>query len=547
MLKVVSDGEEQQISLGTALEDKNETRNEESPSALKNGRVIIERQESIHESSTSTLFASGSLDEYQKCTAVNSVTNTLVACNSLTGAKAALCVLSVSPELPQIPPVLRYRTPTNNGEEVNDVHISPDGQFVVYVTDSGLVILPSFPDGENGSDDRGRRQSIVSTVAPVILKEVPSSIVPAGSEFSKVRFIDSSSLIVAINHPKRAGATLAMFQFAYENEKENATTVSYNTEKPTKNATPSTLKLLKYRSIISKSSVTALDSFIVSNEEQHEEEDDEDEDTAIRPPRVDALTGYVAFATADLSVGAVSLPSLSKVLLDRNAHPFAITSVALSPASGTLLASASAANTVSVHPLMDPIQYALKSQQASKRKMTVLYTLLSAVVLAITAVLLQVIVQYKILGDLVPKAQQTTSFDGLKTSYTPNNSETEEEHISTPAPEENIGTLASVKAKTTEEVISKWTEAPKEDEKTAEELDNDSENKTASFEVIYEVEEEHIEAKVTKPKSDINDQPNIADPVVNQAEEPIVQIVDGQIEDEPQEDVHQSQSPNDEL
>lgn len=391
VFQITSDGIEQPVATSASskiLESK------DSLTVDVDQSVVLERNESILPVSSLSLFASGSPDEYQKCTKVNSVTNTLAICNSLHGPKASICVLSVSPEDPQQPPTLRYRTPTNNSEEVNDLDISSDGQFVAYVTDTSMTVLPAFADGKSAAQ-KPEKSVTVSTVAPICVKDVPANICPAGSVFAKVSFLANNSLLVAINHPKRSGSTLATFQFNVSKSAEK----SSNSEK---SQNQGYFKLSTHRKILSKSSVTSLDTFVSTA----------DNKTA-------PLAGYAAFSTADDSVGAVILPSLTQVFLERNAHTFAVTKVSLSPVSGSVLASVSADNTVAVYELEDPVTKSQALQQAQKRKMTIIYTLLSAIVLVVTAIVLQMILQYKVLGDLMQKAYNVKEMqsDDSKTEF----------------------------------------------------------------------------------------------------------------------------------
>lgn len=363
-----------------------------------------EKDESIQPTSTSTFFSSGSIDEYQKCTVFNSVTNTLAICNSLHGTKGTICVLSASPDEPQTPPVLRYRSQTNNGEEVNDLDISSDGQLIVYITDSALVILPAFTH-DNSSAKQSEKPSVVSTVAPVCITNIPSNICPNESTFAKVKFLSKDTLLVAINHPKRTGVTFAILNHVLSKPVDKSQS-SEQSEKQT------SCSVSKYQKVIHKSSITSLDTFVANVKEQ-----------------TTPSTGYAAFATADLSIGVVSLPFLDPVFLERNAHPFAITKVALSAGTGSILASVSVANTIAVHKLQDPVTQALSTQQAKKRKVTIVYTLLSAVLLVVTAVLLQAILQYKILGDLMQKANNVKEMqgNGSKTEFSEVSHQTNQE------------------------------------------------------------------------------------------------------------------------
>lgn len=372
IFQIISNGSEKQVISDVA---STENPNDDSD------KVIMERDESIKQISSFSFFSSVSPDEYQKCTAINSVTNTLVICNSLHGTKGAIFVFSVSPDDPQALPVLRYRTQTNNGEEVNDLDISPDGQFVVYITDSALTVLPAFTNGDS-SVGKAEKSSVVSTVAPVFIKNVPSEICQNESVFAKVNFISNDSLAVAINHPKRTGATLAKFNL----------NIPDPASKPLKSQKQSFCKLSNYHKVISKSSITSLDTFVTVSKEKSV-----------------PLSGYAAFATADLSIGVVAFPNFDQVLLEQNAHPFAITKVALSKTTGSLLASVSVANTIAVHKLQDPVTQSLSFQQAKKRKMTILYTILSALLLVATAVLLEMIFQYKVLGDLMQKVSNANN------------------------------------------------------------------------------------------------------------------------------------------
>lgn len=221
---------------------------------------------------------------------------------------------------------------------ISDVHFDPDtGKFLVYATPDRLVVLNAVTGAEVAH-------------APQL---------SLGAAFSKVRFADAKSLIAGINQPNRKGVTLAQYKFtgpvpASEKKKKSESIVSQ-------------LILVQKRQVSSVSSITALD---VSSKSD----------------------GFIAFARADLTVTVASLGNLRPQQTWRDAHPFAVTQVVINPA-GTLVASTSVANTVQVADLPSDGIF-------DRRRQTVYWTLASALLLILTAIIFQVVVKHSVFGDM---------------------------------------------------------------------------------------------------------------------------------------------------
>lgn len=291
------------------------------------GDVDVVHEESLDLVTTKAIFSSGQAEDYQKCTAVNADSSLLAVSNAL--EPGSLVVLA----LPSLK--IEYTHVVKQGE-ISDLHFEPEtGRHVVYVSNDRLVVL----DAKTGAE--------VAHAQPPL----------SGAAFRKVRFADSHTIVAGVNQPRGKGITLAQYRFTASKAKVSATEPVALNDK---------LELVQQRVISSGSKITALD---VSR----------------------AASGHIAFAKADLSVGIASLSNLKVQQLWANAHPFAVTSVAINP-SGTLVASTSAGNTV--------ILAELPSDGIFNRRQQVVYwTAASALLLVIMAVLLQYIVKSSF-GDL---------------------------------------------------------------------------------------------------------------------------------------------------
>lgn len=219
--------------------------------------------------------------------------------------------------------------------EISDLHFEPEaGQHIAYVTNERLVVL----DAKTGAE--------IAHAKPI----------SSGAMFRKVRFVDSKTIIAGVNQPRGKGITLVKYKFTAPEVSEKSP-VAENNE----------LAILQKNLVSNTSKITALD---VSR----------------------ANSGYIAFARADLAITVTSLSNLRPQQTWLNVHPFAITTVAINP-SGTLLASTSAGNTVTLAELPTDGIF-------DRRRQVVYWTTASALLLVLIAVLMQYIVKTSLLGSI---------------------------------------------------------------------------------------------------------------------------------------------------
>lgn len=364
---------------------------------------IEERDESIIPACSASVFNTGVPGDYQKCTAVNLKTQTLAISNALSGTTPpntpVLAVLNTR-ELVNQMPILRFVSSPTDGSEINDVDISPNGELISYVTDKSLIIIPALPE---------EKPAIFKTQIQLNASDGSfDKLAPKGSALVKAKFFSDTQLVVAFNHPKRKGFTFAHFSIS-----------------KAKNSNEFKLVPGRYKKIMSQSGVTSLDcvrwpdpatsdnqqATSLNLNEKTKNKTDTAQNLKQQPASSSGSTmGYVAFATADFSVGVCSLDTLKPLWVQKKAHNFAVTSVSLSRPCPKFVASSSAANTVTVAALPDPT----KNLYKKNRPMTVVYSLASIIIIAVTAVLLQLAIQHQVLGDIASfkslnKFQQSSS------------------------------------------------------------------------------------------------------------------------------------------
>jgi prolactin regulatory element-binding protein len=123
------------------------------------------------------LFDSGDVDEYQKCTSVSS--NGLLAVSSSL-VPGSVYVLSLGD--------LKTRLYVNtlDSKSINDIHFSPNGERLAYISDTKMYIVEA---------SSGQERLIVDSPR----KDV---------SLAKIRFVSDSEVVVAANVAKRKGVFL---------------------------------------------------------------------------------------------------------------------------------------------------------------------------------------------------------------------------------------------------------------------------------------------------------------------------------------------------
>lgn len=258
---------------------------------------------------TKSIFASGSIDEFQKITKFQATQNLLAISNSI--EPGTIVVLSTV-EKDDLELNINYTHIVKNGY-INDFDVYDGNDYLVYATSERLVLLELAT---------GVELSFVIEVEP-------------GYRFNKIKFTGKNRLLAMLSPPRKKSPLLVEFELT--GEKHQFTVV--------KKATLSGVSAI----------VTGLD---VSK-------------------RLAALT------TADFSLVIVDLASLRIVKRFRNLHPFAITALAFNE-SGSLLATGSAANLIKVIEIPE-------SGNFNESGQTVLYTIASAVILVLVAIVYQYI------------------------------------------------------------------------------------------------------------------------------------------------------------
>jgi prolactin regulatory element-binding protein len=304
---------------------------------------------------TKSVFASGSIDEFQKITKFQATQNLLAISNSV--EPGTLVVLNTV-EKDDIELNINYTHIVKSGY-INDFDVYDGNDYLVYATSERLVLLELAT---------GIELSFVGEIEP-------------GYHFNKIKFTGKNRILAVLSPPRKKAPLLVKFELT--GEKHQFTVV--------KKATLSGVSAI----------VTGLD---VSK-------------------RLAALT------TADFSLVIVDLARLRVAKRFRNLHPFAITALAFNE-YGSLLATGSAANLIKVIEIPE-------SGNFNESGQTVLYTIASAVILVLVAVIYQYIFKNGYLNTIEQfKAASTVSDAGFSGDY-----------VSSPS--KAVGTLAGAPAATT--------------------------------------------------------------------------------------------------
>lgn len=303
---------------------------------------------------TKSVFASGSIDEFQKITRFQATQNLLAISNSV--EPGTLVVLKTENK-EDIDLHTQYTHIVKNGF-INDFDVYDENDYLVYATSERLVLLELAT---------GVELSFIGEIEP-------------GYRFNKVKFTGKNRLLAVLSPPRKK--TPLLVELVLTGEKH-------------------------LFSVTQKTPLSGVSAIVTGLEVSQ---------------RLAALT------TADFSVLIVDLARLRVVKRFSNFHPFAITALAFNE-SGNLLATASAANLVKVIEIPENGNF-------NERGQTVLYTIASAIILVLVAVVYQYIFKNGYLNTI----------DQFKIAKTVS-SVTEVESVPTLAsnfvPVESMGTIAA--------------------------------------------------------------------------------------------------------
>ncbi|KAF5101799.1 hypothetical protein D0Z00_000661 [Geotrichum galactomycetum] len=304
---------------------------------------------------TKSIFASGSIDEFQKITKFQATQNLLAISNSV--EPGTLVVLNTV-EKDNIELNINYTHIVKNGY-INDFDVYDDNDYLVYATSERLVLLELAT---------GVELSFIGEIEP-------------GYRFNKIKFTGKNRLLAVLSPPRKKAPLLVNFELT--GDKRQFT-------------------------VVKKATLSGVSAIVTG---------------------LDVSKRLAAFTTADFSLVIVNLARLRVVKRFRNLHPFAITALAFNE-SGSLLATGSAANLIKVIEIPE-------SGNFNESGQTVLYTIASAVILVLVAVVYQYIFQNGYLNTI----------EQFKAASTVSGADFSGDYVSSPS--EAVGTFAGAPAATT--------------------------------------------------------------------------------------------------
>ncbi|ODV61274.1 uncharacterized protein ASCRUDRAFT_75965 [Ascoidea rubescens DSM 1968] len=252
---------------------------------------------------------------------------------------------------------LKYKIIEKTNNIIKDLHISPDGKTIVYITSSTF--------------------KAISTVSGKILISKNSSALSTSSQtliFAKIRFINNNEFIIGCNINNKGGISIVHYSILDQ--------------------------LLISNKLISKKikSITSMDFWpnIIIKVYQ----DIKNPEKTITKSEIDINNSLISIAGNNYSVILLKFKNFKNLFEFKKTHNFVITKVTFSP-TGQYLASVSAANTIHVIKLPSKFITSNQTQIKSKNLNTFLSIILSLLFVLILAILIQYLINKKLIQHLI--------------------------------------------------------------------------------------------------------------------------------------------------